>query len=225
MRVDRDSTRKKGAMQEVFEIGSSGEPCILIGTQMLAKGHHFANVTLVAVLDADSGLFSPDFRSHERLGQLLTQVAGRSGRGDLPGRVIIQTHQPQHPLLEILIGRGYSIFAQQIMSERQITQLPPFRHMAVIRAESDRANEAETFLRTARNIAEGLNHPSPLIGYLGPLPAMLEKRAGRYRFILQIDASKRSILQLLLDDLILELSQLKDARRVRWSVDVDPQEM
>ena len=225
VRVDRDSTRKKGAMQEVFEIGSSGEPCILIGTQMLAKGHHFANVTLVAVLDADSGLFSPDFRSHERLGQLLTQVAGRSGRGDLPGRVIIQTHQPQHPLLEILIGRGYSIFAQQIMAERQITQLPPFRHMAVIRAESDRANEAETFLRTARNIAEGLNHPSPLIGYLGPLPAMLEKRAGRYRFILQIDASKRSILQVLLDGLILELSQLKDARRVRWSVDVDPQEM
>ena len=225
LRVDRDSTRKKGAMQEVFEIGSSGEPCILIGTQMLAKGHHFANVTLVAVLDADSGLFSPDFRSHERLGQLLTQVAGRSGRGDLPGRVIIQTHQPQHPLLEMLIGSGYSFFAQQIMAERQITQLPPFRHMAVIRAESDRANEAETFLRTARNIAEGINHPSPLISYLGPLPAMLEKRAGRYRFVLQIDASKRSILQILLDALIVELNLHKDARRVRWSIDVDPQEM
>ena len=225
LRVDRDSTRKKGAMQEVFEIGSSGEPCILIGTQMLAKGHHFANVTLVAVLDADSGLFSPDFRSHERLGQLLTQVAGRSGRGDLPGRVIIQTHQPQHPLLEMLIGSGYSFFAQQIMAERKITQLPPFRHMAVIRAESDRANEAEKFLRTACNIAEGINHPSPLISYLGPLPAMLEKRAGRYRFVLQIDASKRSILQVLLDALIVELNLHKDARRVRWSIDVDPQEM
>ena len=225
LRVDRDSTRKKGAMQEVFEIGSSGEPCILIGTQMLAKGHHFANVTLVAVLDADSGLFSPDFRSHERLGQLLTQVAGRSGRGDLPGRVIIQTHQPQHPLLEMLIGSGYSFFAQQIMAERKITQLPPFRHMAVIRAESDRANEAETFLRTARNIAERINHPSPLVSYLGPLPAMLEKRAGRYRFVLQIDASKRSILQVLLDALIVELNLHKDARRVRWSIDVDPQEM
>ena len=225
LRVDRDSTRKKGAMQEVFEIGSSGEPCILIGTQMLAKGHHFANVTLVAVLDADSGLFSPDFRSHERLGQLLTQVAGRSGRGDLPGRVIIQTHQPQHPLLEMLIGSGYSFFAQQIMAERKITQLPPFRHMAVIRAESDRANEAEKFLRTARNIAEGINHPSPLISYLGPLPAMLEKRAGRYRFVLQIDASKRSTLQVLLDALIVELNLHKDARRVRWSIDVDPQEM
>ena len=225
LRVDRDSTRKKGAMQEVFEIGSSGEPCILIGTQMLAKGHHFANVTLVAVLDADSGLFSPDFRSHERLGQLLTQVAGRSGRGNLPGKVIIQTHQPQHPLLEMLIGSGYSFFAQQIMAERKITQLPPFRHMAVIRAESDRANEAETFLRTARNIAEGINHPSPLISYLGPLPAMLEKRAGRYRFVLQIDASKRSILQVVLDALIVELNLHKDARRVRWSIDVDPQEM
>ena len=225
MRVDRDSTRKKGAMQEVFEIGSSGEPCILIGTQMLAKGHHFPNVTLVAVLDADSGLFSPDFRSHERLGQLLTQVAGRSGRGDTPGRVIIQTHQPQHPLLEVLIGRGYSFFAQQIMDERRITQLPPFRHMALIRAESDRANEAETFLRTARSIAERINPPSPLIGYLGPLPAMLERRAGRYRFVLQIDAHKRSLLQVVLDALILELAQHKNARQVRWSVDVDPQEI
>ncbi|MDP6190986.1 MAG: primosomal protein N', partial [Gammaproteobacteria bacterium] len=97
LRVDRDSTRKKGAMQAVFDVADSGEPCILIGTQMLAKGHHFADVTLVAVLDADSGLFSPDFRSHERMGQLLTQVAGRSGRGDLPGKVVIQTHQPQHP--------------------------------------------------------------------------------------------------------------------------------
>ena len=225
MRVDRDSTRKKGAMQEVFEIGSSGEPCILIGTQMLAKGHHFPNVTLVTVLDADSGLFSPDFRSHERLGQLLTQVAGRSGRGDTSGRVIIQTHQPQHPLLELLTVRGYSFFAQQIMDERRIMQLPPFRHMAMIRAESDRANEAETFLRTARNIAERINHPSPLMGYLGPLPAMLERRAGRYRFVLQIDAHKRSLLQMLLDALIVELNQHRDARRVRWSIDVDPQEI
>ena len=225
MRVDRDSTRKKGAMQEVFEIGSSGEPCILIGTQMLAKGHHFPNVTLVTVLDADSGLFSPDFRSHERLGQLLTQVAGRSGRGDTSGRVIIQTHQPQHPLLELLTVRGYSFSAQQIMDERRIMQLPPFRHMAMIRAESDRANEAETFLRTARNIAERINHPSPLMGYLGPLPALLERRAGRYRFVLQIDAHKRSLLQMLLDALIVELNQHRDARRVRWSIDVDPQEI
>ena len=225
LRVDRDSTRKKGAMQAVFDVADSGEPCILIGTQMLAKGHHFANVTLVAVLDADSGLFSPDFRSHERMGQLLTQVAGRSGRGDLPGKVVIQTHQPQHPLLEVLINKGYGFFAQQLMSERRITQLPPFRHMALIRAESDRANEAESFLRLARRIAERISPPSPLVTYLGPLPAMLEKRAGRFRFVLQINASKRSLLQSLLSPLALTLEEHKDSRRVRWSIDVDPQEI
>ena len=225
LRVDRDSTRKKGAMQAVFDAADSGEPCILIGTQMLAKGHHFANVTLVAVLDADSGLFSPDFRSHERMGQLLTQVAGRSGRGDLPGKVVIQTHQPQHPLLEVLINKGYGFFAQQLMSERRITQLPPFRHMALIRAESDRANEAESFLRLARSIAERISPPSPLVTYLGPLPAMLEKRAGRFRFVLQINASKRSLLQSLLSALALTLEEHKDSRRVRWTIDVDPQEI
>ena len=225
LRVDRDSTRKKGAMQAVFDAADSGEPCILIGTQMLAKGHHFANVTLVAVLDADSGLFSPDFRSHERMGQLLTQVAGRSGRGDLPGKVVIQTHQPQHPLLEVLINKGYGFFAQQLMSERRIIQLPPFRHMALIRAESDRANEAESFLRLARSIAERISPPSPLVTYLGPLPAMLEKRAGRFRFVLQINASKRSLLQSLLSALALTLEEHKDSRRVRWSIDVDPQEI
>ena len=111
IRVDRDSTRRKGAMQAVFDKVNSGEPCVLVGTQMLAKGHHFANVSLVAVLDADSGLFSPDFRGHERMGQLLTQVAGRSGRGEIRGQVFIQTHQPEHPLLELLMTQGYGDFA------------------------------------------------------------------------------------------------------------------
>lgn len=225
LRVDRDSTRKKGAMKEVFDIVDGGDPCILIGTQMLSKGHHFANVTLVAVLDADSGLFSPDFRSHERMGQLLTQVAGRSGRGKIPGRVLIQTHQPEHPLLEMLIEKGYGYFAAQLLSERELSQLPPFRYMSVIRAESDRANEAEAFLRTARQIAESISPPTPLLGYLGPLPAMLEKRAGRFRFVLQIEAEKRSILQALLSSLTLQLEGHKAARRVRWSIDVDPQEL
>ena len=225
LRVDRDSTRKKGAMKEVFDIVDGGDPCILIGTQMLSKGHHFANVTLVAVLDADSGLFSPDFRSHERMGQLLTQVAGRSGRGKIPGRVLIQTHQPEHPLLEMLIEKGYGYFAAQLLSERELSQLPPFRYMSVIRAESDRANEAEAFLRTARQIAKSISPPTPLLGYLGPLPAMLEKRAGRFRFVLQIEAEKRSILQALLSSLTLQLEGHKAARRVRWSIDVDPQEL
>lgn len=225
LRVDRDSTRRKGAMQEVFDAANSGEPCILIGTQMLAKGHHFANVTLVAVLDADSGLFSPDFRGHERTGQLLTQVAGRSGRGTIRGRVFIQTHQPDHPLLELLMAQGYGHFATQLLAQRQLSQMPPFRHMAVIRAESKRANEAESFLRLVRQLAESISPPSPRLGYLGPLPAMLEKRAGRFRYLLQIDADQRPALQALLTQLAPQIENHKDARRVRWSIDVDPQEL
>lgn len=225
LRVDRDSTRKKGAMQEVFDTADSGQPCILIGTQMLAKGHHFENVTLVAVLDADSGLFSPDFRSHERMGQLLTQVAGRSGRGDMPGRVFVQTHQPDHPLLELLITRGYGHFAEQLMPQRQLTQLPPFRHMAVIRAESNRADEAEAFLHLARKIAQSLVPATPQLSYLGPLPAIMEKRAGRFRYLLQVESDQRATLQPLLSAVALELENHKDSRRVRWSIDVDPQEL
>ncbi len=225
LRVDRDSTRKKGAMKAVYDTVNSGEPCILIGTQMLAKGHHFPNVTLVAVLDADSGLFSPDFRSHERLGQLLTQVAGRSGRGDVRGQVYIQTHQPQHPLLEILTTKSYVSFAKTIMAERDLLQLPPFRYMALVRAESERSGEAEMLLRTARQIAESHVMPSKKLEYLGPLPAMMEKRAGRYRYTLQISADKRSLIQPLLASLSIALENHRSARKVRWSIDVDPQEL
>jgi len=225
LRVDRDSTRKKGAMQEVFDTADSGESCILVGTQMLAKGHHFENVTLVAVLDADSGLFSPDFRSHERMGQLLTQVAGRSGRGVARGRVIVQTHQPDHPLLAVLIDQGYGYFASQLLPQRQLSQLPPFRYMAVIRAESNRPDEAETFLRLARKIAEKLRAPTPALSYLGPLPALMEKRAGRFRYVLQIDSDQRAALQTLLSTLAVELENHKDSRRLRWSIEVDPQEL
>jgi len=225
LRVDRDSTRKKGVMQDVFNTADSGESCILVGTQMLAKGHHFENVTLVAVLDADSGLFSPDFRSHERMGQLLTQVAGRSGRGIARGRVIVQTHQPDHPLLALLISQGYGHFARQLLPQRELSQLPPFRHMSVIRAESHRPDEADAFLRLARKIAEKLQVPTPALSYLGPLPALMEKRAGRFRYVLRIDADQRPALQVLLSAVAVELENHKDSRRVRWSIDVDPQEL
>jgi primosomal protein N' (replication factor Y) len=225
LRVDRDSTRRKGAMQQVFDTADSGESCILLGTQMLAKGHHFANVTLVVVLDADSGLFSPDFRGHERTGQLLTQVAGRSGRGKSRGRVLIQTHQPQHPLLELLMNQGYSQFARELLSQRTLNQLPPFRHMAVIRAESQQAAEAEQFLQLARQLAENIAPPSPQLSYLGPLPAMMEKRAGRFRYLLQLEAEQRPALQALLSQLVSQLEAHRDSRRLRWSIDVDPQEL
>ena len=225
LRVDRDSTRRKGAMQTVFDIANTGEPCILVGTQMLAKGHHFANISLVAVLDGDSGLFSADFRSHERMGQLLTQVAGRSGRGEAPGQVLIQTHQPDHPLLELLMTQGYRQYAQQLLAERQLGQLPPFRHMALIRAESTHADQAEKFLRMARQLAELINPPSPDLSYLGPLPAMMEKRAGRFRYVLQLDANQRTHLQQLVTQLALQLENHPDGRGLRWSIDIDPQEL
>lgn len=225
IRVDRDTTRKKGAMQAVISDIEGAEPCILVGTQMLAKGHHFSNVTLVAVLDADAGLFSADFRGHERLAQLLTQVAGRSGRGDNPGRVLIQTHQPKHPLLDTLICSGYRAVADQILQQRKQNQLPPINPMALIRAESPDARSAEKFLYQARQLSQRVNTLHSELTFIGPLPAMLERRANRYRFVLQISAPQRSILQQSLVLLATEMSKMKLSRHLRWSIDVDPQEM
>ena len=225
IRVDRDTTRKKNALQEMFDTVDSGAPCILVGTQMLAKGHHFANITLVAVLDADSGLFSADFRAHERLGQLLIQVAGRSGRGDVAGKVILQTHQPDHPLLEILIHQGFNQYAKVLREQRQQSQLPPFSQLTLIRADAAHANNAENFLRLARQCAEAIMPASTQINYLGPLPALMERRNARYRYLLQITGERRSDLNYLLSKLVLELEKLPESRRVRWGVDVDPQEL
>ena len=225
IRVDRDSTRKKGALEDFFSTADSGEPCILVGTQMLAKGHHFENVTLVVILDADSGLMSADFRSHERIGQLLTQVAGRSGRGKLRGQVIVQTHQPEHPVLDQLFNQGYHSLAKQLLDQRQRGLLPPFRALAVIRAESSNPQVAIEFLNHARNLCEQLLSKLSEVELLGPLPALMEKRSGRYRFILQIAAVERNILQQLLNTITTQLESTKKANTIRWSIDVDPQEL
>lgn len=224
LRIDRDSTRKQGAMQQFFDTADSGKPCILIGTQMLAKGHHFANVTLVAILDADSGLLSPDFRSHERMAQLLTQVAGRSGRGKLPGKVLVQTHQPDHPLLDNLISRDYRYIANQLLVERAERLLPPCKPMAILRAESTQATQALDFLHRARHRAQTLYTPETEIQFLGPLPALMERRKGRYRYYFQIEAVQRANLQRFLGLLAQQLETEKRFSNVRWSVDVDPQE-
>jgi len=224
VRVDRDSTRKKGAMQQFFDTADSGQPCILVGTQMLAKGHHFANVTLVAILDADSGLLSADFRSHERMGQLLTQVAGRSGRGELPGQVLVQTYQPQHPVLGMLISQDYRHMAQQLLAQRKNLQLPPFKALAIVRAESSQSQLAYDFLSMARNLADKLVIANMGTTLLGPLPALMEKRAGRYRYTLQVATENRSALQKLLRNLAAQLEAQKKFAKIRWSIDVDPQE-
>lgn len=224
VRVDRDTTRQKGSMENVIGTVDNGGPCILIGTQMLAKGHHFPNVTLVVCLNADSGLLSTDFRGHERLGQLLTQVAGRSGRGTKPGVVLLQTHEPGHPVLEYLIERGYAAFAQFLLEQRKQCGLPPYRYMALVRAEANSAAIAETFLSVARKQAELLPVRSQSLEYVGPLPASMERRAGRYRYQLQLTSDSRRQLQSLLKHLALLLEKLPESRRVRWSIDVDPLE-
>ncbi|HTF95902.1 MAG TPA: primosomal protein N' [Cellvibrio sp.] len=225
IRIDRDSTRNKNSLQHLLVDVHSGKPCILVGTQMLAKGHHFADVTLVVIIDADAGLFSTDFRGPEKMGQLLLQVAGRAGRAEKPGRVILQSHHTDHPLVQTLITHGYHALAELILRERQLTQLPPYRQLALIRAESKQAQAATEFLLYARQQAEMLLPASTSLAYIGPLPAFMEKRGDRFRYQLQINSAQRKPLQQLLTQLALQLEASPVAKRVRWSIDVDPQEM
>lgn len=224
LRVDRDSTSRKDAMNQLFATIQRGQPCILVGTQMLAKGHHFPRVTLVAILDADGGLFSGDFRASERMAQLIVQVAGRAGRAEEPGRVIIQTHLADHPLLVQLTEQGYFAFAEQALSERRAAGLPPFAHLALLRAEAHKPGQAEGFLDEACAAAEQLlaEHNLHGIELLGPVPAPMERRAGRYRAQLLLQANARAPLHRLINAWLLLLEHMPSGRQVRWSLDVDP---
>ncbi|SEH82923.1 replication restart DNA helicase PriA [Pseudomonas asplenii] len=224
LRVDRDSTSRKDAMNQLFATIQKGQPCILVGTQMLAKGHHFPRVTLVSILDADGGLFSGDFRASERMAQLIVQVAGRAGRAEEPGKVIIQTHLADHPLLVQLTEQGYFAFAEQALSERRAAGLPPFAHLALLRAEAHKPGQAEGFLDEACSEAERLLGEMELGGIelLGPVPAPMERRAGRFRAQLLLQANARAPLHRLLSHWLLVLEQMPGGRQVRWSLDVDP---
>lgn len=224
LRVDRDSTSRKDAMNQLFATIQKGNPCILVGTQMLAKGHHFPRVTLVSILDADGGLFSGDFRASERMAQLIVQVAGRAGRAEEPGKVIIQTHLAEHPLLIQLTEQGYFAFAEQALSERRAAGLPPFSHLALLRAEAHKPGQAEGFLDEACSEAEHLLKEMSLGGIelLGPVPAPMERRAGRYRAQLLVQANARAPLHKLLATWLLALESMPSGRQVRWSLDVDP---
>ena len=222
-RIDRDSTRRKGELDRLITEARRGEHRILLGTQMLAKGHHFPDLTLVGILDLDQGLFGADFRAPERMAQLLIQVAGRAGRADKPGRVILQTRHPQHPLLLTLIRRGYGAFAQAALAERREAELPPFGAQALLRAEATRAESPAEYLRQAVEAAAPLRGPG--LELWGPVPAPMERRAGRYRAHLLLQTPARAELQAFLDRWVPELYRLPGVRRVRWSLDVDPQEL
>ncbi len=220
VRIDRDSTRRKGRLEDLLAQAASGQARILLGTQMLAKGHHFPSVTLVGILQADQGLFSADFRAGERLAQQVIQVAGRSGRAERAGEVFIQTHHPDHPLLQQLVAAGYPAFADAALSERQAAGLPPFSNLALLRAEATDARAPELFLREARDSAEP--RLSKGLEFWGPVPSPMERRAGRFRAQLLLVAPERKQLHRLLAAWVPRLSELKSARKVRWSLDVDP---
>ncbi len=221
VRIDRDSTRRKGSLEALLEQVHSGRARLLIGTQMLAKGHHFPEVSLAAILDIDHGLFGADFRAAERMAQLIVQVAGRAGRADRPGHVVMQTHHPDHPLLRLLITEGYPAFAAAALAERRAAQLPPYTSLALLRAEAADAAVPPAFLEQARALA---SH-TPGVVVFGPMAAPMERRAGRYRAQLLLQATQRAALQRLLNDWTPQLATLKLSRKVRWSLDVDPMEV
>jgi primosomal protein N' (replication factor Y) len=221
VRLDRDVVRKRGDMETAMARMHSGEARILVGTQMVTKGHHFPNVTLVIVLNADQGLFSTDFRAPERLAQTIVQVAGRAGRGNKPGEVLIQTEFPEHPLLLNLLKEGYDGFARVALDERAQAAWPPFSRLAALRDSAETAEAALGFLTDAR----ALMQPPRSVQIRGPVPAAMAKRAGRYHAQLLLESTDRTALHRFLDTWLPEVEQLKSARRVRWALDVDPIEL
>lgn len=223
IRVDRDTTRRRGEIERRLEKIRAGEARLLLGTQMLTKGHDFPGVTLVGIIDADQGLFGTDFRSSERLAQSFVQVSGRAGRADRPGEVFIQTYFPEHPLLQTLVSEGYGRFAEQAMTERRQAGWPPYACLALLRAEAARREAAFDFLNEARELADQLATRN--VRVLGPAPAPMERRSGRYRGQLLIQGDDRPGIQRFLGTWRNQLDDLKSGRKTRWSLDVDPIEL
>lgn len=218
-RIDRDALPGREAFSAVLEQIHQNQPAILVGTQMLAKGHHFPAVTLVGIVNTDQGLFSADFRAPERLLQMVLQVAGRAGREDRPGRVLLQTHLPHHPLIQKLSEGDYQQAARLLLEERLQASLPPGTALTLMCAEAHQRATIQAFLEAAKACA-----PDSLV-ISGPQPALLERRAGFERAELWVEAPTRQIMQKALKTWLPCCQQLPEARRVRWFVDVDPQFM
>ena len=225
LRIDRDSTRGKDKFRKLLAEVDQGKPAILIGTQMLAKGHHFPGITLAVIVNADSGLFSPDFRGQEQMAQVITQVAGRAGRGSgRPGEVLVQTRHGDHDTLRKIISSSYSEFARHMLAERRATGMPPFSHLCLVRAEAGDREAALSFLRRARRSIETLVREQK-VQLTGPLPAPMEKRQSRYRMHLLLRSRNRPGLHAVLDSLVPQLDKLSAPGNLRWQVDVDPMDL
>jgi primosomal protein N' (replication factor Y) (superfamily II helicase) len=220
-RIDSGTMQTRNAMEKLIAEIERGEPCILVGTQMLAKGHHFPGVTLVAIVDLDAGLFSADYRAAERTGQLLVQVAGRAGRADRPGQVIVQTLHPTHPWLLRLVHSGYRAFIDPILDARKLRGLPPHAHLALLRAESRNPDDAQRALQDLKQLLLA-RHPG--VSILGPVPAAMPRRAGLHRVHLLIKHHMRAPLHAALDTVCRSLDAQRPPGVDRWSIDVDPLE-
>ena len=210
-RIDRDTTRSNRALETQFDRINSGGQCIMVGTQMLAKGHHFPDVTLVVILNADAGFLSPDFRAPERTAQLIVQVAGRAGRAHRPGEVWIQSYQPDNPTLRHLIETGYIGFAEHELSLRQRVGMPPYQAMAMLRADAHDPSAAKAFLDACKTQFHGVE-------VMGPVAAPLARIADRSRYQLMLLAPTRTKLH----NALSKFSPPKAARNLRWSIDIDP---
>lgn len=221
-RIDRDTTSRKGSLEQHLADVHQGGARILIGTQMLAKGHHFPDVTLVALLDVDGALFSADFRSAERFAQLYTQVSGRAGRAGKQGEVILQTHHPEHPLLQILLQQGYDAFAKQALAERKSVFLPPYTSHIIVRSEDHDNQQSALFLQQLRNLLEASPLKDDALWIMGPVPALQAKRGGRFRWQLLLQHPSRQLLQRLIKTSQPLINTLPQARKVKWTLDVDP---
>ena len=220
LRVDHETTRGRDGFAARLAPLAAGGAAVLVGTQMLAKGHDLPNLTLVAIVGVDAGLYSVDFRAPERLAQLIVQVAGRAGRAAKPGRVLLQTHHPDHPLLQRLLAGGYPALAAELLGERRAAALPPYAHHALLRAQAPQRAQVDAFLSAA---AAALPRDA-LLEIAGPLPAPLPRRAGLERGQLLVASASRSTLHRALTPWHAALAVLPAARRVRWSLDVDPAE-
>ena len=220
VRLDRDTTQRKGSLERYLAQINAGQADIILGTQMLAKGHHFPKVTLVAIVDVDSGLFSIDYHATERLAQTIIQVSGRAGRAEKPGRVILQTRHPEHAMLNTLIREGYRQFAESALADRKQAQLPPFSYHALLRAQASKPQLPLDFLQAVAGLTQTFKVGRTQI--LGPVASPMEKRAGVYRYQLLLQSSKRSDLQECLSELIVNIHSIKNVKKVRWSLDVDP---
>ena len=208
-------------MQTLIEQVEDAEPCILLGTQLLTKGHHFPRVTCVGVIDADAQLFNPDFRGEERLAQLLTQVGGRSGRAARAGEVIIQTRHPDHPVVRAVLESPWSAICDQLLQQRRSQGLPPYGHLAVMRCDSRSIDQGLGFLQDcfATLVSE---RTFKTIRFVGPLPAAMARRAGLYRSQLLLVGPSRQELHQAATQLAACATSKKQPAGLRWFLDIDP---